>query len=325
MERILTLSFAQAPDRQAKALNEPIRISNYPIPYAKRSLLDHAEAHLYLQLVEGWQFTIYLYTAETVRGQAMQLQLSESGVLFVYQLRGYIYRLLYGGASFRLEKGTYCGCYLPAGNYLFNLPPGHHETLLVALPYGYLVWLMRHYPELHPLTTCWKTNANRVLCLPKATIQQEERRTIQRIRNCPKRNDELDGALKVYLARLLALYDGYIRRMSTKPSIDSLLAEVQTYIETHYADKYLTRLNVISHRFGLSATTLRLAYTANHGTSITSAVSALRINAAKQLLRETDLPLAAIAEQTGFDYAESLLRAFKRETGLTPMAYREQR
>lgn len=325
MERTLTVCFAQAPDRPAKALNDPVRISDYPIPYAKRSLLEHAEARLYLQLVEGWQFSIYLYTADIVRGQAMQLQLGEGLVLFVYQLKGHIHRLLHGGAPFRLEKGRYCGSYLPAGNYLFNLPPGHHETLLVAFPYGYLVWLTRQYPKLHPLITCWKANANRALCLHEATILQDERRAIQRIRSCPKRGDELDGALKVYLARLLALYDGQIQHTSTTPPIETLLTEVQAHIEKHFADKYPTRLKTIAHRFGLPASTLRLAYIAKYGTSIATAVSLLRINAAKQLLCDTDLSLTAIAEQTGFDYAESLIRAFKRETGLTPTAYREQR
>lgn len=324
MERTLTICFAQAPDRPAKALNDPVRTSDYPIPYAKRSLLEHAEAHLYLQLVEGWQFSIYLYTAEVVRGQVMQLQLGEGLVLFVYQLKGYIHRLLHGGTPFRLEKGRYCGCYFPAGNYLFNLPPGHHETLLVAFPYGYLVWLTRQSPKLHPLLTCWRTNAKRALCLHEATIQQEERRTIQRIRSCPKRGDELDGALKVYLARLLALYDGHVQHTPTKPAIETVLTEVQAYIEKHYADKYRTRLKTIAHRFGLAVSTLRLAYPAKYGTSIAAAVSMLRINAAKHLLSDTDLSLTAIAEQTGFDYAESLIRAFKRETGLTPTAYREQ-
>lgn len=324
MERTLTICFAQASDRPAKALNDPVRISDYPIPYAKRSLLEHAEAHLFLQLVEGWQFSIYLYTAHIVRGQAMQLQLGEGLVLFVYQLKGRINRLLHGGAPFRLEKGRYCGCYLPAGNYLFNLPPGQHETLLVAFPYGYLVWLTRQYNELHPLVNAWKTNADPPLCLREATLMQDEQRTLQRIRNCPKRGDELDGALKIYLARLLALYHGRLQQQPTIHPIDTMLDGVQAHIEAHYAEKYSMRLKGISRQFGWSAPALRHAYAAKYGISVAGAVRMQRIHAAKHLLLDTDLSLTAIAERVGFMYAESLIRAFKRETGLTPTAFRQQ-
>src|SRR3546814_5268152 len=177
METLLTISFALSPGRPAKALNGPGKVSDYPLPYATRSLLGHAEANLYTQLVAGWQFSMYLFTADMARGQAMRLQLRAGQALFVYQLKGRIHRLLYGGAPFQLEKDRYCGCYLPAGDYLFNLPPGRHETLLVAFPYGYLVWLTRQHSHLQPLVNAWKTKASHALCLREPKMQQEERHT----------------------------------------------------------------------------------------------------------------------------------------------------
>lgn len=325
MEKILTISFALAPGRPAKALNSPVKVSDYPLPYATRSLLEHAEANLYTQLAAGWQFSLYIFTAEMNRGQTMRLQLAAGQALFVYQLNGRIDRLLHGGAPFRLGKDQYCGCYLPAGDYLFNLPPGKHETMLIGFPYGYLLWLTRQHTQLQPLITAWKTNARHALCLREATMLQDERRTIQRIRSCPKRGDELDGALKVYLARLLALYHGRLQEQPAPPSIDTLLKSVQAHIEAHYTEKYPTRLKTISRQFGYSPTTLRQAYVERYGTSIAGAVRMQRIHAAKHLLLDTDLTLTAIAERVGFMYAESLIRAFKRETGLTPTAFRQQR
>lgn len=324
METLLTISFALSPGRSAKALNGPVKVSDYPLPYATRSLLEHAEANLYTQLVAGWQFSMYLFTADMARGQAMRLQLRAGQALFVYQLKGRIHRLLYGGAPFQLEKDRYCGCYLPAGDYLFNLPPGRHETLLVAFPYGYLLWLTRQHPHLQPLVNAWKTNASHALCLRETKMQQEERRTLSRIVRCPKRGDELDGALKVYLARLLALYDGRLEVQPTIRPIDAMLDSVQAHIEAHYAEKYPMRLKQISRQFGWSAPALRHAYAAKYGISVAGAVRMQRIHAAKHLLLDTDLSLTAIAERAGFMYAESLIRAFKRETGLTPTAFRQQ-
>ncbi len=45
----------------------------------------------------------------------------------------------------------------------------------------------------------------------------------------------------------------------------------------------------------------------------------------KELLRDTDLPLTAIAERSGFIHAEYLSVVFKKKVGVTPSAFREQR
>lgn len=48
----------------------------------------------------------------------------------------------------------------------------------------------------------------------------------------------------------------------------------------------------------------------------------VRLNRVRQLLTETDLPLYLIAERTGFDHVEYLSVVFKRETNVTPSAFR---
>jgi LacI family transcriptional regulator len=44
----------------------------------------------------------------------------------------------------------------------------------------------------------------------------------------------------------------------------------------------------------------------------------------KELLGETDLPLAEIAERAGFRYVEYLSAVFKSKTGMPPGAYRNE-
>lgn len=50
----------------------------------------------------------------------------------------------------------------------------------------------------------------------------------------------------------------------------------------------------------------------------------VRLARVKQLLAETDLPLYLVAERTGFDHVEYLSVVFKRETGRTPSAWRNE-
>ena len=51
----------------------------------------------------------------------------------------------------------------------------------------------------------------------------------------------------------------------------------------------------------------------------------LRMNRIRDLLDGTDLPLPEIAMQTGYGSGMALSLAFKRETGMTPGAYRLSR
>jgi len=50
----------------------------------------------------------------------------------------------------------------------------------------------------------------------------------------------------------------------------------------------------------------------------------IQIERVKQLLAQTDLPMADIAERTGFEHPEYLSFAFKRETGRTPGQFRRE-
>ena len=53
-------------------------------------------------------------------------------------------------------------------------------------------------------------------------------------------------------------------------------------------------------------------------------LSRLRLDHARRLLAETELPLARIAARCGYQSANSLLVAFKRENKLTPRQYRDR-
>jgi LacI family transcriptional regulator len=50
----------------------------------------------------------------------------------------------------------------------------------------------------------------------------------------------------------------------------------------------------------------------------------VRLARVKQLLGETELPLYLVAERTGFEHVEYLSVVFKRETGRTPSAWRQE-
>ncbi|RYG49646.1 DNA-binding transcriptional regulator [bacterium] len=75
-------------------------------------------------------------------------------------------------------------------------------------------------------------------------------------------------------------------------------------------------------RTNVSRSTLERRFRAALGRSPHDEIGRCRLKRVKKLLRETDWPIARIAEETGHDHAEYLMVQFKRETGKTPTQWR---
>lgn len=60
------------------------------------------------------------------------------------------------------------------------------------------------------------------------------------------------------------------------------------------------------------------------GENFSSYVTNLRINMAKELLKNTDEKIADIAEKTGYSNLQYFMKIFKKTTGLTPAEYRQK-
>jgi LacI family transcriptional regulator len=75
-------------------------------------------------------------------------------------------------------------------------------------------------------------------------------------------------------------------------------------------------------RIPLSRRVLERRFARYMGRSPHAEILRVKLNRVKQLLTETDLPIRAIARRAGFEHPEYLTVAFRRETGLTPQAFR---
>lgn len=80
----------------------------------------------------------------------------------------------------------------------------------------------------------------------------------------------------------------------------------------------------VARAAGLSRRELERRFLAAFGHAPGQEIMAVQLHAVKTLLTETDWPLYRIAEKAGFTHAEYLNVAFKRQSGMTPRAYRLQ-
>jgi LacI family transcriptional regulator len=115
---------------------------------------------------------------------------------------------------------------------------------------------------------------------------------------------------------------GVATRRSTDTTAieDPMVARAAQIIREH-ACKGLTVKDLVS-QMRMSHTTLYERFQAALGLAPHQAILKTKLDRVKNLLKQTDLSLEQIAEHAGFNHAEYMQVAFKREVGTTPGKYR---
>ena len=108
----------------------------------------------------------------------------------------------------------------------------------------------------------------------------------------------------------------------TLQSADDRFAVLHAWIAGHL-DAPLTASKLASE-VGMSERSFARRYREATGTTPGRAVERLRVEAARQLLTETVLPLKRIATRCGFGTEETMRRSFLRVQGVGPQAHRQR-
>jgi len=141
--------------------------------------------------------------------------------------------------------------------------------------------------------------------------------------------DASDGIYADHLVRMIAMHllrhhcssNGSNARVDTPgDTTDVRLNHVRDLIEFDLGhDLALQRL---ADEAGITAHSFAAAFTKAFGVPPHRYVTSRRIERAKTLLRQTDMPIAQIAVETGFANQSHLASTFRRNVGETPGAYR---
>jgi LacI family transcriptional regulator len=83
-------------------------------------------------------------------------------------------------------------------------------------------------------------------------------------------------------------------------------------------------VNEVADSVGISRRNLEVKFRRATGKTILAEVQRIRLNHAKRMLRETDLPIPQVAESSGYRSASYLTQVFRKEIGATPARYRSR-
>lgn len=95
------------------------------------------------------------------------------------------------------------------------------------------------------------------------------------------------------------------------------------YVNDHYSQQTIS-LDVLAGQFNLSANYVSRFFKQETGCSFIQYITMLRMDKARELLLNTDLPIKDIVVQIGYIDVANFVRKFKAYEGVTPGQYREK-
>jgi transcriptional regulator GlxA family with amidase domain len=126
---------------------------------------------------------------------------------------------------------------------------------------------------------------------------------------------------KVYLLKWHGEGDlPYANLVRRPPHSDSLVRRCEDWLQERYTEH--DAVVRVAEFAAIPERTLKRRFKRATGSPLIQYVQNLRVEAAKRLLENTDLPIEDISERTGYSDASFFRRLFKRLTGLTPGHYR---
>lgn len=104
---------------------------------------------------------------------------------------------------------------------------------------------------------------------------------------------------------------------------DLIAEQVKEYIQEHYADPNLSNGEIAEH-FQMNISYLSTFFKEKTGMSPLTYIHWVRLEKARELLRDTDLNVEGISQNVGCNNSVTLTRLFKKYEGITPAAYRKR-
>lgn len=136
-------------------------------------------------------------------------------------------------------------------------------------------------------------------------------------------NDPGTAAYDSLLRSMRGFIEALTEEVNTKKAGKNIefAAKFRSYLERHYKEDI--SLEDIAEYFQLTPAYFSTLVRELTGISFSKSLIMVRISKAKEMLRDTSFKIYKIAEETGYRDVKYFNRVFKKETGITPIKYRE--
>lgn len=131
----------------------------------------------------------------------------------------------------------------------------------------------------------------------------------------------LEAAINGYEKRLLEI--NLLNKHGYHEEKQANADEIKTYMKTHYGSTELS-LNAMAAHFNVSSSTMAKLVKKRTGMNFSEYLNSLRLEAAENLLKETELTINEISLMVGYSSQHYFSRIFKKYKEVSPEAYRKE-
>ena len=138
-----------------------------------------------------------------------------------------------------------------------------------------------------------------------------------------RRRCEQCASVEKLFATLREFQQKYIREIEEKRENDRVrpIRRAKEYIQNHYGDPIT--LEEVSSEVGLSPTYFSVLFKKTEGEGFARYLINVRMEQAKILLRETNLPVVEICKKVGYNDLKHFTQTFEKSTEVKPSTYRK--
>lgn len=131
---------------------------------------------------------------------------------------------------------------------------------------------------------------------------------------------EMREQMQIQMQQVLDRQRQEVARIETKTSADTFLAHLDRYIETNLKGGNITA-EMVCREMSMSETPLRSKLRELTGLSLNAYVMEFRMSRASRLIETSDLSLAEVALECGYNSFSYFSQAFKRYYNILPSQY----
>lgn len=213
------------------------------------------------------------------------------------------------------------------GIFSLNVNEGSSLDLLnIVIPHQFIIDLINRSPEAFDFLAPYAKAIETSQMLYKTNRKAD--RTVLRAAKDIERCRLMGNMAHAYLeTKIIECLAGFVTQSETadgrKPLniiIRDKIHDARDIVVANYRD--MPSLGALAKMVGTNECTLKSAFKQEFGTTVFQYLFDLRMEMAKQYLLDTDMPIAEIGYQLGYDYQSHFSTAFRRKYGVSPVEFR---
>lgn len=139
---------------------------------------------------------------------------------------------------------------------------------------------------------------------------------------CSMQIEDIGYAEGIYSYLTKTILDSYRQAIADRMQEDNKpIRDAKKYIQEHY--KEIVSLEIVSEHIGFNPAYFCSLFKKETGSAFLEYVTDVRMKKARELLKETNMNVAAVCEEVGYKDVRHFTKSFTKSTGLKPNEYRK--